>query len=243
MIPDTIGALLGFLGLVAPGLTYRAVVERRTARQSESAFTEISRVALTSLVFTLAATSLLWLLHLSFRIAVPEVDTWLLNGAAYAAAHLDTIFFGLVAEVGIACALAMAVAWILTRRSQSRFREESVFGAVFRRYAPKDYFPWVHVRLDNDVEFWGYERAHDDRDDAVAPRLVLGGSTLMRRLPGETDRKAIGNDWDLVVIDATRIRFLQVTYMNHEGRTARAVTKVRVSKAARPVSRRSGAAG
>jgi hypothetical protein len=56
----------------------------------------------------------------------------------------------------------------------------------------------------------------------------------MRRLPGETARKAIGNDWDLVVIDATRIRFLQIIYMNHEGQTARAVTKVRA-----PTSRRS----
>jgi hypothetical protein len=245
MIPDTIGALLGFLGLVAPGLTYRAVIERRTARHSESVFTEISRVALTSLVFTLAATSLLWLLHLSVRMAVPAVDAWLLGGTAYAAAHLGTIFFGLLAEVAIACALAMAVAWILTRRSQSRFRDESVFGAVFRRYAPKDYFSWVHVRLDNDVEFWGFERAHDDRDDAIAPRLVLGGSTLMRRLPGETDRKAIGKDWDLVVIDATRIRFLQITYLNHEGQTARAVTKAHVPRrpSRRPVTQQSNAGG
>jgi len=239
MIPDTVGALFGFLGLVAPGLTYRAVIERRTDRHSESAFTEISRVALTSLVFTLAATAILWLLHLAFRMAVPEIDAWLLGGTAYAAAHLGSIFVGLVAEVAIACALAMTVALIVTRKSQSRFRDESVFGAVFRRYAPPDYFPWVHVRLDNDVEFWGYERAHDDRDDAIAPRLVLAGSTLLRRLPGETERKAIGKDWDVVVIDATRIRYLQVTYMNHEGQTARAVTKARASK----VTQQSNAAG
>jgi len=235
MIPDTIGTLLGFLGLVAPGLVYRAIIYRRLPRQGESTFTEISRVALTSLVFTLASASVLWLLRLRFRLALPDVDAWLTQGAAYAAKHLGSIFFGLAAEVALACVLAGGTAWLTARRSQSRFREDSVFGAVFRRYAPKGYFPWVHVRLDNDVEFWGYERAHDDRDSAASPRLVLAGSTLMRRLPGETARKPIGNDWDLVLIDAAHIRFLEVTYLNHAGESARALTNVR---APRPQRRR-----
>jgi len=224
MTPDTIGALLGFLGLVAPGLVYRAILERRLPRQSESTFAEISRVALTSLLFTVAGTSLLWLLQLRFELELPAVDAWLAQGTGYAAKHLDSIFFGLAAEVALACALAAGTAWLTTRGSHSRFREDTVFGAVFRRYAPEGYFPWVHVRLDNDVEFWGYERAHDDHDDAPSPRLVLAGSTLMRRLPGENARTPIGNDWDLVVIDAAHIRFLEVTYLNHAGHSARALT-------------------
>jgi hypothetical protein len=76
---------------------------------------------------------------------------------------------------------------MLTRGSTSRFREDTVRGSVFRRYRPKGFFPWVYVRRDNDVEFWGYERAHDAREKAAARELVLAGKRLKRKLPSDSD--------------------------------------------------------
>lgn len=226
MIPATFGTLLGFLGLVAPGIVYSTIAEKRRPRRSESTFAEASRVALTSLGFSLASLAVLWLLQRYARLALPDVGLWLTRGGKYAARNLGKVFFGLAAQVVIACALAAAGAWLLTRRSRSRFREDTVYGSVFRRYAPNDFYPWVHVRLDNETEFWGYERAHDDRDEAGARMIVLAGKRLMRRLPDESDWQPIGKDWDLVIIDASRIRYMQVIYQNHAGELRGAITTV-----------------
>lgn len=217
MIPATFGALLGFLGLVAPGLVYGIIAGRRRPPQNDSTFAEASRVALTSLLFSLATLAALWLLQQHTRLPLPDVGLWLSRGGKYASGNLGKVLFGLAAQVVIACGLAAAGAWLLTHRSKSRFHNDTVYGSVFRRYAPDGFSPWVHVQLDNDVEFWGHERLHDDRDEAGARMLVLAGDTLRRQLPDEADWQPIGENWDLVLIDADRIRYIQVIYRNYEG--------------------------
>ncbi|HLX47242.1 MAG TPA: DUF6338 family protein [Streptosporangiaceae bacterium] len=225
MIPATFGTLLGFLGLVAPGLVYSAIIERRRPREGESAFAEASRVGLTSLVFSLVSMVLLWLLqryessalYKYTKLSLPNIGLWLAGGNKYAAGNLGKVFFGLAAEVILACILAAAAAWLLTRRPRSRFRKEGVYRSVFTRYAPKDSFPWVYVKLDDKTEFWGYHRLHEDRDGTEARAIVLAGEKLMRRCPGEQQRQRIGEHWDIVVIDSSKIQFMQVIYQDRAG--------------------------
>jgi hypothetical protein len=225
VIPETFGALLAFLGLVAPGLVYRTVIERRQPERNDSAFVETSRVALTSLVFSLASVAMLWLIQQFAGLALPDLASWVAKGTPYAAGNLGKVFTGLIGEVALACGLAALAAWILTRGSVSRFHEGTVWGTVFRRYRPKDFFAWVYVRLDNDVEFWGYERAHDAREKAEVRELVLAGKTLMRKLPSDKDWQPIGDHWDLVVINVERIRYMQIIYRDHAGRLSGAIDR------------------
>src|SRR5579863_6491529 len=103
MIPATFGTLLGFLGLVAPGLVYSAIIERRRPREGESAFAEASRVGLTSLVFSLVSMVLLWLLqryessalYKYTKLSLPNIGLWLAGGNKYAAGNLGKVFSGL----------------------------------------------------------------------------------------------------------------------------------------------------
>lgn len=217
MIPATFGALLGFLGLVAPGLVYNTVAARRRPRRDESTFAEVSRVALTSLGFSLVALAVLWLLQRYSRLALPNVGLWLTQGGKYAARNLGKVFFGLVAQVVLACGLAAATALILIRGYQSRFRDDTVYGSVFRRYRPNKFRAWVYVKLDDGTEFWGHERAHNDLGEAAARVIVLGGNGLKRQLSGESDWQSIGKSWDLVIIDTARIQYMQVIYRNAAG--------------------------
>jgi hypothetical protein len=223
MIPQTVGALLAFLGLVTPGLVYRLVLERRRPSHSDSTFVEVSRIVITSLVFSGFAFAILWLLESNSPLPLPNAATWLARGTSYAATNLGSVFIGVAAQVVIASLLAAITGWLITRQSPSRFRDETVYGAVFRHYAPEGSTAWVHVCLDNDVEFWGYERAHDDRDQAKARTLILAGDTIMRKLPGENQRTRIGDDWDVVILEADHIRYMRVIYINETGRRLRAV--------------------
>lgn len=225
MIPSTFGTLLGFLGLVAPGLIYSAIVGRRRARGSESAFAEVSRVALTSLIFSLASIIALWLLqryesiylHRYTRLTLPNIGLWLTNGNKYVAGNLGKVFSGLAAEVILACGLAAVIAWLFTLPSRSRFRKETLYGLAFTRYAPQDSFPWVYVKLDDGTEFRGYHKAHNDRGEAAARAIILAGEKLRRKRPGESEWQQIGNNWDLVVIDSARIEYMQVIYLDKSG--------------------------
>jgi Family of unknown function (DUF6338) len=224
VIPATFGALLGFLGLVAPGLVYNTITERRRSPRSESTFAEVSRVALTSLGFSLIGFAILWLLQRYSGLALPSIGLWLMRGSKYVAINLGRVFFGLVAQVALACGLAAAVAWILTRRSRSRFTNDTAFGSVFRRWAPKGFGNWVHVKLEDETEFWGYERGHHDRGDPAARAIVLQGKALMQKLPSEFDWRPIGKSWEFVIIDVARIRYMRVIYRNDAGELRGMVT-------------------
>lgn len=217
MIPATFGALLGFLGFVAPGLVYNTIAERRRPPRSESTFTEISRVALTSLGFSLIGLAILWLLQQHSGLALPNIGSWLIHGNKYASSNLGKVFFGLIAQIILACGLAAAVAWILTRKSRSRFRTDTIYGSVFRKWSPERFGNWVYVKLEDGTEFRGYERAHYDRGEAAARAIVLQGKMLKRKLQDESDWQPIGNSWDIVVIDSARIHYMQVIYQNGKG--------------------------
>jgi hypothetical protein len=224
MIPETFGSLLAFLALVAPGLVYRAVLHRRRASPNDSAVVEASRIALTSLVFSLAGLTVLWLLRKFTAAALPDVAAWIHQGNFYVATNLGKVFVGLTIEVGVACSIAALTAWLTTRGSTSRFRDDTIYATVFRRLVPKGFKPWVYVRLDNDIEYWGYERAHEGGDDSGSRLIVLDGQGLRRRQPGEAQWQPIGDFWDVGVLGSDRIRLMQVIYRNQAGDLAGAVS-------------------
>jgi hypothetical protein len=125
-------------------------------------------------------------------LALPNIGLWLTQGSKYATTNLGRVFFGLVSQVVLACGLAAAVAWIVTRGSRSRFRDDTIYGNVFRRLRPNNFHAWVYLKLDDGTEFWGYDRTHNNPEEAAARTIVLEGTALMRKLPGEAGRQPIG---------------------------------------------------
>ena len=76
MVPETTGALLAFLGLIAPGLVYTLLRERRRPPEKMSAFREASRAALTSLGFIVVSLAVLVPLSLAGD-WLPDIQQWL----------------------------------------------------------------------------------------------------------------------------------------------------------------------
>ena len=217
MIPSTFGALLAFLGLVAPGITFELVTERRRPRQNSTAFREVSSVALASLGFTLAAVALLALLRLVAQAAVPDVPQWITQGNRYLARNPGPVFTGLGLEVVGACALAALAGWFVTRNSESSITNYGAWYQILRQDRPPGARAWVHVRLDDETEFWGYLRHFTPDDSADVREIVLGGTTLMWRRKSDQARSSIGANWDAVCVSADRIQYFRVIYRYDSG--------------------------
>lgn len=212
MIPNTFGGLLAFLGLVAPGITFYLVLERRSPHQESSAFREISTVALASLVFTLAAVGCLLLLHSVAPAAVPDISNWIRQGNRYFADHPSTVLLGLALDVIVACAFGAGCAWLATRKSEADISNVGAWYRVLRQERPRGTRPWLHIRLDDETEFWGYLRHYTPDDSADVREIVLGGTTLAWRRKEDRARSSIGDNWDAICINADRIQYIRVIY-------------------------------
>jgi hypothetical protein len=224
LVPQTLGALGAFLTLVAPGIVFELLRERRRVRRTESAFREASRVALGSLVFSLLASVVLIGVHALFRSlfaanVLIDLDRFAANGASYARQHVGSIAFSVLAELALACAFAVLVDFLLARRGHETrsVQPETAWRVVFRTDRPKDSVPWVHVHLEDGSSFFGFLRTHTASGDPDDREIVLEGAELTylgKPLGGEdaVEETVIGGRWDRVVIPASRVKYLRVQY-------------------------------
>ncbi|GAB3006451.1 DUF6338 family protein [Saccharothrix stipae] len=228
MVPQTLGAVASFLALVAPGIVFELLRERRRAGFKESAFREASRVALGSLVFTLSACALLVASGASVRAlfgvdVVVGLDRLVGGGAAYVRSHLMLVITSVVAELVLACAAAAAADLLLARRRSeiTSVQQQTAWHQVFRRDRPPGSVPWVHVHLVDGTSFFGFLRSHTASGVPEEREIVLEGVSMTylgKPLDGDEAHveDVIGERWARVVIPATQIKYLRVQYRDRE---------------------------
>ncbi|WP_330271081.1 DUF6338 family protein [Lentzea sp. NBC_00516] len=240
MVPQTIGALASFLALVAPGIVFELLREQRRAGPKETVFREASRVALSSLAFTVASTAILlgvhalaakwfgWKLFADLNAVVAKPD--------YVKQNVALLGYSAVAELVLACLLALAFDAVLARRRRQprSLGKQSAWVKVFREDRPPNALCWVHVMLEDGSSFFGFLRSYDAAGDPDTREIVLEGTKLTyvgEPVTGGDEKKTtvIGRDWERVVIPGARIRFMRVQYLDAE-------TGTRVDSARRPVT-------
>jgi Family of unknown function (DUF6338) len=219
VIPDTFGGVLAFLTLVAPGITFYLVLERRRPHERNSSFREVSQIALASLIFTLASIACLLLLHRFISAVVPDISMWIRQGNRYIADHPAAVFAGIGLDVALACAFGAGSAWLITRKSEASISNVGTWYQIFRQESPQGTRPWLHVRLEDETEFWGFLRHYTSDDSANVREIVLGGTTVMWRRKGDSARSSIGDSWDAVCINANRIQYMRLIYRSVSDRT------------------------
>jgi len=232
VIPQTLGALAAFLALVAPGIVFELRRERRRARRTETAFREASRVALGSLVFTLASVLLLTgaqqLASLARLRLFVGPEEWLAKGEAYAHEHVTLILVSAAVELSLACALAVGFDAVLARRRReaATVRQYTAWTEALRADRPTGSKAWVHVFLEGGSSFFGYVRSFTPSGPIAERELVLEGESLTyqgRPLDGSegTEKKVIGGSWHRVVIAGSKVTYLRVCYLTKDGELVR----------------------
>jgi len=215
MSPDNALAFLAFLVLVAPGLLYEILRERRHPGYSDSAFREASRVAFTSMVFSGSAFASLLLIRLFEPGWFPDPDSFF-SETDYVSNYFRLVARFLVVQVGLSCAVAGVVSRFITRRTPGNIRRTSVWWEVFRGDRPAGKVPWVYLQLDGDiVGVQGFLSEYTPEQELENRELSLRGPKLKVRRKDETGRvgewKTL-SAWNRIVVRGDAIKVMQVSW-------------------------------
>jgi hypothetical protein len=172
-IPGTWLSVLFFVLLVAPGLLFELLSERRRAGIPESAFREISRVILASLGFSGFALGVLAIIRAVHPSCMPDPAMLFTTPGMYVARHYRLVLWTLVAEGLLALGAVWLVHWLLAWRHGATIRLVSTWRQVFRRDCPEGCDVFVRVRLSGGIIYTGAVAAFTTDPEDEGGDLVL----------------------------------------------------------------------
>jgi hypothetical protein len=218
MVVNSMSALLGFLALVAPGILFELRRERRRPGAQETALREASRIALVSLLFTVAALAVLAAIRAVRPDLVADFRLWFTTGSAYASSNFRLVVQTVLAEIVLALLLVLvADVWLARRRAErARIVPGGLWFQALRQEVPPNCYVWAHVRLVDGTTFWGSVRGYSASGPADEREIALEGVRLTQQDPpdahGVPSPRTIGDEWQTVLVPATQIRYLRVQY-------------------------------
>ena len=217
MIPQTAAALLAFLALVAPGIVFQNLRERRQPAVDQTTFREVSSIALASLSFSVLSLLLLAAVRARVPIIMPDPGRWLREGNRYVQGNYRLVAGFFLAELVLAIGLATAWSWVRGRGRAARIVKVSAWYHVFRELRPKGADTYARVSMQNGVEYIG--RVIDYSIDVeLADRELFLGEPLWRRLSGEKDFTPLRVPWRWLILPA--IQGIWVSYLKPPTETA-----------------------
>jgi hypothetical protein len=209
-VPSTWLSVVFFILLVAPGLLFELLSERRRGGFKESAFREISRVVLASLGFSGLALGVLAIIRAVQPSWMPDPGMLFSTPAAYVAGHYRLVLWALVAEGVLALSAVWVVHLLLVWRYGAPIRRVNTWRQVFRSDCPKSCQPFVRVRLSGGIIYTGAVAAYTIDPEDEGGDLVLGPPIFSKS--GDGELKPAPRAYQRVVIPRSAVEVLSVEY-------------------------------
>jgi hypothetical protein len=210
LVPTTWLAVLFFTLLVAPGLLYDLLAERRRPRAGESVFREVSRTVLASLIISTLSVSILVAIRWARPGWMPDPDSLFSGTGHYVARHYRLILRTLLLEGSIALSIAAGFHWIRATRVRARLRPASTWTRVFREECPPGFLPHAQIRMANGMTYIG-QVGHFTADLETTDReIVLVPPLFVKKPDGQF--KDMPSEWQRVVLSGTSVESLIVQY-------------------------------
>ena len=213
MIPQTLGAVAGFLGLIAPGLVFELVRGRKRPTPQDTAFWEVSRIALASLCFTSAGLLLLAIVRVITPNLVLDPGAWLRMGKPYVQEHYRAIAGTLSAQILVSCILALGTALWLGRRSRADIRETPNWFTFFRDERPDDTDTFVMVVLNTGDRLFGWVESYTTERLPTDREVVLAGP-LQYQAAAQAEPVDLGAHWSFLTVLARSIDYIAIAYLD-----------------------------
>lgn len=210
MVPSTWLSVLFFLLLIAPGLVFDLLAERRRAGADESAFREASRVALASTAFSGAALAVLATARALKPEWMPDPRRLLGDGQEYLTDEYRLVLRALLIQVAIALVLALVTHAILAKTRGASIRQRSAWSSVFHHELPPGKQAHARVRMTDETVYIG-RVAHFTANIEHADReLVLAPPLFSKTKDGTL--KDVPDEWQRILVRGDQIAALSVQY-------------------------------
>ncbi|QGQ20227.1 hypothetical protein GC089_14745 [Cellulomonas sp. JZ18] len=235
-MPTSWGGALLFLLLIAPGVLFDLLADRRRAQVKETALREAGRITLASLIFGGAA----FLLVCALAAALPEVLVW-----PFAALEADDPVeqYGsarLAATLGAQTLMAFGAAWgsnlWLNRRRRSpltastwrdlltktwwrsgerpgRIRAVSTWKLILAENVPEGQFAHLRVRLKSGTVWLGRAGPFSTDLETSGRELVLQRPLAVG--PPDAPPKPLPSAWQVVLLSGDDIDSITVQYVTY----------------------------
>lgn len=237
MIPESVFSLLFFVALIAPGLAYELLWEKRHPALEQSTFREASRTVLMSLVFSGISLGVLSLLRLRFDNFLVNTGEFIRTGEAYVLRNYGLIGWTLGLQVALALALVLLAhfvpVWLaklpfrytkwmpnwLCSRWRGEMTSEGIWFDVLRRHVPTGKAPWVSLRLTDGSQIRGYVSHYTPSSKPEGREICLekpAEAGDMRIVDTKMSPRAqhLGRQWRYIVVRGDEITYMRVTYLD-----------------------------
>jgi Family of unknown function (DUF6338) len=202
-----------FLLLVAPGLLFDLLSERRRVSATESTFREISRVVLASLFFTAVGVLVVGIVRAVHPAWMPDPRLLLRDGHTYVTAHYSAIWWALVAEAGVALGSAFGVDYLIARRKKPpRLRSVSSWQTVLRDECPDGFVPYVRIRQTDGSVLLGHVARYDADLDQANREIILAPPLFAQASDSDAELRAVPPKWQRIVLPGSTVASLTVQY-------------------------------
>jgi len=210
MVPSTWLSLVLFLLLVAPGLLFDLLAERRRVGVMESAFREASRVVLSSLAFSGFGFVIVVLARLIEPAWFPDPRRLVTEGMKYVAAEYLLVVSAIVLELAVALAAALLTHGVLAQMSGRRLRPLSTWQKGIRDDCPKDMVPHARVRLTGGAVYLGRVGAYTADLELADRELVLVPPLFSKT--GTNPLTPLAGEWQRMILHGSNIESIAFQY-------------------------------
>jgi len=207
-----LGVVLFFL-LVAPGLLFDLLADRRRALVKESAFREFGRTILASVAFGLVGLAAVVAAHAAWPATFADPLRLIGTGAdAYLEASARHVAASLGLQTLVAILAAVVMHWLLSSRTKSRLRSVSAWHAVFRERTPNGNVPVARIRTKSGTVWTGVVHDFSPNLEVADRELVLGPPLASSR--SNTHLSLVPDVWERVVLRHDEIEWIVVKYVS-----------------------------
>jgi Family of unknown function (DUF6338) len=210
VVPGSWLSVFLFIVLVAPGLLFDLLSDRRRAGSPESTFREISRVVLASFSFSLAAFGVLVTLRTVQPDWMPDPRQLITPGSAYRQGHYRLIFRALLVQAGLALLFAYVIHLRLARKQGAGIRRSSAWTQIFKTNRPAGGAPYIRVRLKSGYVYTGFVGYFSPDLDQDSRELVLLPPLYAKKPDGEL--KAVPAEQRCLILRGAEIEALTAQY-------------------------------
>jgi hypothetical protein len=223
VVPGSWLSVLLFVVLVAPGLLFDLLSDRRRAGFLESTFREISRVVLASFFFSVLAFSVLVALRTVEPDWMPDPRRLLGSSRAYVQDQYRLILRALLIQAGLALLFALLAHLWLAQRQGAGIRRASAWTQIFKTSRPAGGAPYARVRLKSGYVYTGFVGYFSPDFDQDARELILLPPLYVKPPNGEK-LTVVPAEHACVILRDAEIDMLTVQYRPDPGASAAKTT-------------------